>query len=51
MDTTSLLLAYFTAQETVENNHTRIYSCGIHVDIINGKIWVQHDSTEKAIAE
>jgi hypothetical protein len=30
---------------------TRIYGCAIHVDIIDGKIWVQHDGTEDAIAE
>jgi XisI protein len=34
-----------------KNNNTRIYGCAIHVDIINEKIWVQHDGTEDAIAE
>ena len=29
----------------------RIYGCIIHVDIINNKIWVQHDGTEEAIAD
>ncbi|MEL7038623.1 MAG: element excision factor XisI family protein [Cyanobacteria bacterium J06592_8] len=24
--------------------------CAIHVDIIDGKIWVQHDGTKDAIA-
>ncbi|NES74068.1 MAG: XisI protein [Okeania sp. SIO2D1] len=33
-----------------KNNNTRIYGCAIHVDIIDGKIWVQHDGTEEAIA-
>ena len=31
--------------------NTRIYGCILHVDIIDGKIWVQHDDTEDAIAE
>jgi hypothetical protein len=30
---------------------TRIYGCIIHVDIINNKIWVQHDGTEEEIAD
>ncbi|MGD1700213.1 XisI protein [Dapis sp. BLCC M229] len=33
-----------------KDNNTRIYGCVIHVDIIDGKIWVQHDGTEEAIA-
>jgi len=24
----------------------RIYGCGIHLDIIEGQIWIQHNSTE-----
>lgn len=34
-----------------KNNNTRVYGCSIHVDIIDGKIWVQHDGTEDAIAD
>ena len=34
-----------------KNAHTRIYGCIIHVDIIDGKIWVQHDGTEDAVAD
>jgi hypothetical protein len=34
-----------------KNSSTRIYGCAIHVDIIDGKIWVQHDGTEEAIAD
>jgi hypothetical protein len=30
---------------------TRIYGCVLHVDIKDGKIWVQHDGTEDAIAD
>lgn len=28
----------------------RIYGCVLHVDIKNGKIWIQHDGTEIGIA-
>lgn len=24
----------------------RIYGCGIHLDIIEGQVWIQHNSTE-----
>ena len=34
-----------------KDGSTRIYGCALHVDIIDGKIWVQHDGTEDAIAE
>lgn len=34
-----------------KNSSTRIYGCVLHVDIIDGKIWVQHDGTEDAIAD
>lgn len=34
-----------------KDNNTRIYGCVIHVDIRDGKIWVQHDGTEEAIAD
>lgn len=34
-----------------KDGSTRIYGCALHVDIIDGKIWVQHDGTENAIAE
>lgn len=30
---------------------TRIYGCVLHVDIKDGKIWVEHDGTENAIAD
>jgi XisI protein len=28
----------------------RIHGCLLHVDIKNGKIWIQHDGTEEGIA-
>jgi hypothetical protein len=32
------------------NDHQRIRGCVLHIDIKNGKIWIQHDGTEKGIA-
>lgn len=29
----------------------RVYGCVLHLDIINGKIWVQHNMTEMRIAQ
>ncbi|MGL5083305.1 MAG: XisI protein [Microcoleaceae cyanobacterium] len=34
-----------------KDSSTRIYGCALHVDIMNRKIWVQHDGTEDAIAD
>lgn len=34
-----------------KNASTRIYGCVLHLDIKDGKIWVQHDGTENAIAD
>jgi hypothetical protein len=31
-------------------NHKRIHTCLIHLDIIDGKVWVQRDGTEEGIA-
>lgn len=31
------------------HNDSRIYGCAIHLDIIDGKVWIQHNSTEIAI--
>jgi muramidase (phage lysozyme) len=31
--------------------HRRIYGCSIHVDIKDGKIWIQHNMTEFDVAE
>jgi hypothetical protein len=28
------------------HNDSRIYGCSIHLDLIDGKIWIQHNSTE-----
>lgn len=32
------------------DNH-RVYGCVLHLDIKDGKIWIQHDGTEIGIAE
>ena len=34
-----------------QDSSTRLYGCAVHVDIKDGKIWVQHDGSEIAIAE
>ncbi|MDF5727962.1 MAG: XisI protein [Rhizonema sp. PD38] len=31
-------------------NKRRVHGCLIHVDIINGKIWIQRDGTEEGVA-
>ncbi|KOR32881.1 fatty-acid oxidation protein subunit alpha [Achromatium sp. WMS3] len=32
------------------HNNKRIYGCSLHIDIKNNKIWIQHNSTERRIA-
>ena len=32
-----------------ENGYKRIHGCLVHIDIINGKIWIQRDGTEDGI--
>jgi hypothetical protein len=32
------------------HEHQRIRGCGLHIDIKNDKIWIQHDGTEIGIA-
>lgn len=34
-----------------KNSNTRIYGCTLHVDLKDGKIWVQYDGAEDAIAD
>ena len=31
--------------------NTHVYGCIVHLDIKNGKIWVQYDGTEEGVAE
>lgn len=31
-------------------NQEEVYGCVLHLDIKNGKIWIQHDGTEGGIA-
>ncbi len=45
------LLLLLLVQQVCEKFGTRIYGCVLHVDIKDGKIWVQHDGTEDAIAD
>jgi len=32
------------------NGARRIHGCALHLDIKNGKIWIQHDGTEDGVA-
>jgi len=32
------------------NKHQRIRGCVLHIDIKDGKIWIQHDGTEVGVA-
>ncbi|MEZ4525307.1 MAG: XisI protein [Desulfobacterales bacterium] len=32
------------------HNNKRVYGCSLHIDIKNGKIWIQHNGTEHRIA-
>jgi XisI protein len=32
------------------NGQERIHGCTVHLDIRDGKIWIQHDGTEEGIA-
>ncbi len=32
------------------NGYERIHGCVFHIDIKDGKIWIQHDGTEEGIA-
>jgi XisI protein len=33
------------------SNNRRVYDCDLHLDIINGKIWVQQNMTELQIGQ
>ena len=33
------------------DNRCRVHGCVVHVDIIEGKIWVQYDGTNRPIAD
>ncbi|GAC1465458.1 MAG: hypothetical protein NVS2B14_16050 [Chamaesiphon sp.] len=41
---------YLLVETGWQNGDDRIYGTLIHVDIINEKLWIQHDGTEDGIA-
>lgn len=41
---------HYLLAETGWSNDYRIYGTLIHIDIIDGKLWIQHDGTEEGIA-
>jgi hypothetical protein len=43
------VLSYAGARADFQNDR-RVHGCLVHVDIINGKIWIQRDGTERGIA-
>lgn len=32
------------------DDHKRVHGCIVHIDIIDGKLWIQRDGTEQGIA-
>ena len=32
-------------------NNRRVYGCVLHIDIKDGKVWIQHNGTERQVAE
>ncbi len=42
---------HYLLVETGWENDYRIYGTLIHIDIIDGKLWIQHDGTEEGIAD
>ena len=41
---------HFLLLHTGWRENRRTHGCSLHLDIINGKIWIQHDGTEVGIA-
>lgn len=41
---------YLVMQVGWEGRHRRIHGCLMHLDIIDGRIWIQRDGTEDGIA-
>jgi hypothetical protein len=33
------------------DRHRRVHGCTVHIDIIDGKIWIQHDGTSEPVAD
>ena len=43
-------LVHAHAGRTQRNGDRRVFSCLIHIDIKDDKIWIQHDGTEGCVA-
>lgn len=41
---------HYLLVETGWENGYRIYGCLLHFDLIDGKVWIQHDGTEEGVA-
>jgi hypothetical protein len=44
------VLGHYQLMTVGWDGQRRIHGCLLHVDIKNGKIWIQHDGTEEGIA-
>ena len=33
------------------DGHRRVHGCVVHLDLIGGKVWIQHDGTNRPVAE
>ena len=33
------------------DGHRRVHGCVVHLDIIGGKVWIQHDGTNRPVAD
>ena len=42
---------HYLLVETGWENGSRIYGTLLHIDIIGGKVWIQHDGTEDGVAD
>jgi hypothetical protein len=44
-------LDHFQVMDVGWDGHRRVYGCVLHLDIKDGKVWVQHNMTEMPIAQ
>jgi hypothetical protein len=42
---------HYLAMDVGWDGHRRVYSCALHLDIKQGKIWVEENMTEMKIAQ
>jgi hypothetical protein len=42
---------HYLAMQTGWDKHQRIQGAFVHLDIINGKVWIQYDGTSRPVAQ